>query len=101
MAKEDHTNILPKVRFTNSNGDMFIADFVARDPSGAWQAVEVKTGAGAGITANQAVGYPELSSIGAVLDTSRLSQYGLNQGDVVQMPVRFALWGCPLCGSTP
>ena len=101
MIKEGYTSIVPQVRFINSNGDVFVADFVAKDPSGAWQAVEVKTGAGAEVTSNQAVGYPELQNSGAILDTSRLGQFGFNKGATLKMPVRVALWGCPVCGSTP
>ena len=99
MKKEGYTDIVPQVRFTNSQGKTFIADFVGKDPNGDWEAVEVKTGAGAKLTDNQLVGYPELQNTGAFLDTSRLSQFGLNKGDWVKMPLRIALYDCPLCGS--
>lgn len=45
-----------------ASGTGFRADFVARDPSGKWVAVEAKTGRGAEITPGQAEGYPALST---------------------------------------
>ncbi|WP_212238170.1 polymorphic toxin-type HINT domain-containing protein [Catenulispora pinistramenti] len=100
MKKEGYTDIVDQVRFKDSKGDVFIADLVGKDPAtNDWEAVEVKTGAGAKLTQNQLNGYPELQGTGAVLDTSRVSQFGLNQGDFVKMPVRIATWECPHCGS--
>jgi predicted RecB family endonuclease len=39
-----YTDITPRVRFKDSNGEVFIADFVARNPNGDWVAVETKVG---------------------------------------------------------
>jgi hypothetical protein len=80
----------------SSKGKRFIADFVARDPKGNWFAIEVKTNSGT-ISPNQQAGYPELSTTGATLNTSRLSSYGMNNGDSVVFPIEFDLWKCPSC----
>ncbi|WFF09431.1 polymorphic toxin-type HINT domain-containing protein [Micromonospora sp. WMMD1076] len=56
MMSEGFTNIESQVRFRNSNGDIFVADFVGRDKNGNWIAVEVKTGRGATISPAQQVG---------------------------------------------
>ncbi|MET8042518.1 polymorphic toxin-type HINT domain-containing protein [Micromonospora sp. NPDC005215] len=101
LTAEGYTSVHSQVRFKNSNGDVFIADFVARGPNGEWVAVEAKTGAGATISFNQQVGYPELESTGAVLDTSKMEGVGIPQGTRVTMEVEFDLWECPICGSKP
>lgn len=46
FQKAGYTNITREVQFINSNGDAFRADFVAQNPSGNWEALEAKTGAG-------------------------------------------------------
>lgn len=100
LISEGYQNITREVRFVNSAGNVFKADFVARTPSGQWIAIETKTGAGAEISDNQNIGYPELDSTqGAVLDTSRLEPYGLYKGDRLSMPVKIDEWHCPACGS--
>lgn len=101
LVKEGYTDIFSQVRFRNSKGDVFIADFVARDKYGNWVAIEAKTGRGATITVNQAQGYPELGSTGAVLDTSKLTGVGIPKGTNVTMRVDIDLWTCPICGSAP
>jgi hypothetical protein len=101
MEKEGYTNIVPQVRFVNSQGKVFIVDYVEQNASDDWEAVEVKTRAGAQLTENQAIGYPELQNSGAVLDTTGLTTFGLMKGTMVKMNVRIALLGCPACGSTP
>ncbi|GAB2928718.1 polymorphic toxin-type HINT domain-containing protein [Streptomyces mayteni] len=97
LQREGYSNIVPEVRFRNSQGDVFRADFVARHPDGGWVAVEVKTGSGATVSPNQSVGYPELTDSGAVLDTSRLSDFGLEQGDRVRMRLEIDVWECGTC----
>ncbi|MFI6299451.1 polymorphic toxin-type HINT domain-containing protein [Nonomuraea sp. NPDC050790] len=42
LTKEGYTDIVQEVRFKNSKGEVFRADFVARDKNGNWVAVEVK-----------------------------------------------------------
>ncbi|GAA3246616.1 hypothetical protein GCM10020256_74360 [Streptomyces thermocoprophilus] len=79
LQTSGYTNITREVRFKNSQGDVFRADFVAQDPSGNWVAVEVKTGRGASLTDNQRLGYAELGHGGAILNTSRLP--GLKKGE--------------------
>lgn len=91
-----YTDITPQVRFINSNGDAFIADFIARNPNGDWVAVESKVGGGT-MTDKQAVGYPELTSSGAVLNTSKLEQYGLKKGSTVTMQLEIDHWQCGVC----
>ncbi|MGW4379730.1 polymorphic toxin-type HINT domain-containing protein [Kitasatospora sp. NPDC004531] len=91
-----YTDITPQVRFINSNGDVFIADFVARTPNGNWVAVESKVG-GATVSDHQAVGYPELTSRGVILNTSKLEQYGLKKGSTVTMPLEIDHWQCGVC----
>jgi hypothetical protein len=95
LQNEGYTNITREVRFKNSQGDVFRADFVAQNPSGNWVAVEVKTGRGASLTDNQALGYAELGHGGAVLNTSRVP--GLKKGSTVTMKVEVDLWRCPDC----
>ncbi|GGR58324.1 polymorphic toxin-type HINT domain-containing protein [Streptomyces griseomycini] len=96
LQTSGYTNITREVRFKNSQGDVFRADFVAQDPSGNWVAVEVKTGRGASLTDNQRLGYAELGHGGATLNTSRLP--GLKKGSNVTMKVEVDLWHCPDCG---
>lgn len=96
LQTSGYTDITPQVRFRNSQGKVFIADFVARNPQGDWVAVESKVG-GATVTDNQAVGYPELTSHGAVLDTSKLERFGIRQGDVMSMPLEIDHWQCGVC----
>ncbi|MEC3994458.1 polymorphic toxin-type HINT domain-containing protein [Actinacidiphila sp. DG2A-62] len=96
LQKGGYTDITPQVRFINGNGDVFIADFVARNPNGNWVAVESKVG-GATVTDHQAVGYPELTSRGAILNTSKLEQYGLKKGSTVTMPLEIDHWRCGVC----
>ncbi|MFJ3793305.1 polymorphic toxin-type HINT domain-containing protein [Kitasatospora sp. NPDC090091] len=96
LQKGGYTDITPQVRFINSNGDVFIADFVARNPSGEWVAVESKVG-GATVTGHQDVGYPELIKGGAILNTSKLEQYGLKKGSMVKMPLEIDHWQCGVC----
>jgi hypothetical protein len=97
LQREGYTNIIPEVRFKNSRGVGFRADFVAQHPDGRWGAVEVKTGEGAQIAPGQAAGYPELTNGGATLDTSRLSQFDMLSGDLVQMDLEIDAWECPVC----
>lgn len=97
LIREGYTNITPEVRFKNSRGVGFRADFVAQHPDGRWVAVEVKTGGGAQITPGQAAGYPELTSVGATLDTSKLSRFDMLSGDLVQMDLEIDAWECPTC----
>ncbi|WIY02956.1 hypothetical protein QRX60_03540 [Amycolatopsis mongoliensis] len=59
--------------------------------------MEVKTGGGAQITPGQAAGYPELTSGGATLDTTKLSDQGLQKGSLVQMDLEIDAWECPTC----
>ena len=90
-----YTNISSEVRFINSEGKIFRADFVAQDSSGNWVAFEVKTGTG-GISPNQSVGYVDLGSGGgAILDTSGVP--GLTKGTLINMKIEVDLWRCPLC----
>ncbi|WP_083690741.1 polymorphic toxin-type HINT domain-containing protein [Actinoalloteichus sp. GBA129-24] len=89
LQNEGYTNITSEVRFRNSHGNVFRADFVAQDSSGNWVATEVKTGEGSSLTDNQRVGYAELSRGGAVLNTSRLP--GLKKGAQVTMRVEIDL----------
>ncbi|AZQ32129.1 RHS repeat-associated core domain-containing protein [Streptomyces cyaneochromogenes] len=97
LAAEGYQNITKEVRFLDSNGDVFIADFIARRPDGAWVAVEVKTNTGP-LTPNQSTGYPELTTTGAVLQSSKLKQYGFKKGDKVRMEtVEIDHWLCPDC----
>ncbi|MFI1423177.1 NERD domain-containing protein [Streptomyces sp. NPDC020731] len=95
LKNEGYTNIAREVRFKNSKGDVFRADFIAKDRSGNWVAVEVKTGKGASLTDNQSLGYAELGHGGAVLNTSRVP--GLKKGSKVTMKVEVDLWHCPAC----
>ncbi|MEV5935902.1 polymorphic toxin-type HINT domain-containing protein [Streptomyces sp. NPDC052079] len=95
LRRSGYANITREVRFKNSQGDVFRADFVAQDPSGNWVAVEVKTGRGASLTDNQRLGYAELGHGGAILNTSRLP--GLKKGSNVTMKVEVDLWDCPDC----
>ncbi|MEV5608277.1 RHS repeat-associated core domain-containing protein [Streptomyces sp. NPDC052225] len=95
LQNEGYTNITREVRFKNSNGDVFRADFVAQDRTGTWVAVEVKTGKGAKLTDNQSLGYSELGASGAELNSSRLP--GLKKGSTVIMKVQIDLWSCGVC----
>ncbi|RXS84869.1 hypothetical protein EST92_09670 [Streptomyces sp. TM32] len=95
LQKAGYTNIKSEVRFKNSRGDVFRADFVAQDTAGNWVAVEVKTGKGASLTDNQRLGYAELGRTGAVLNTNRVP--GLSKGATVKMKVEVDLWRCPAC----
>ncbi|BFU46686.1 hypothetical protein KRMM14A1004_49230 [Krasilnikovia sp. MM14-A1004] len=99
LQNEGFDNITPEVRFRTAGGVEFRGDFVARDPDGNWVAVEVKTGQGAMITPNQEVGYPKLSSTGAIVDTRKLAQFWFPQGSAVRMQVGIDIWRCPSCGS--
>ncbi|WP_233290336.1 RHS repeat-associated core domain-containing protein [Kitasatospora sp. MBT66] len=96
LQKGGYTDITPQVRFINSNGDVFIADFVARTPNGNWVAVESKVG-GATVTDHQSVGYPELTGQGAILNTSKLEKYGLKKGSTVRLPLEIDHWQCGVC----
>ncbi|MBP2478606.1 RHS repeat-associated protein [Crossiella equi] len=96
LGAEGYTNVVSEVRFKGSQGQVFRADFVARDPAGNWVAIEVKTGNGAGLTQNQRSGYNELASSGAVVNTSKVP--GLAKGSVVKMRVEVDMWDCPACG---
>ncbi|MEW1640208.1 Hint domain-containing protein [Streptomyces sp. NPDC093801] len=95
LQKGGYTDITREVRFKNSQGKVFRADFVAKNPAGEWTAIEVKTGKGATVTENQEIGYPELAKGGAILNTSRVP--GLTKGSKVQMKVEVDLWECPTC----
>ncbi|MET9483282.1 polymorphic toxin-type HINT domain-containing protein [Streptomyces sp. NPDC006638] len=95
LQTQGYTNITSEVRFKNSQGDVFRADFVAQDTSGAWVALEVKTGRGATLTGNQELGYAELGHAGAELNTTRVP--GLRKGATVTMRVEVDLWSCPKC----
>ncbi|WP_233712506.1 polymorphic toxin-type HINT domain-containing protein [Kribbella turkmenica] len=97
LQNDGYTSITREVRFKNSQGEIFRADFVAQDRSGSWVAVEVKTGGGASLSDNQSLGYAELGHAGAVLGTSRVP--GLTKGSMVSMRVEVDLWRCPVCGS--
>ncbi|MFJ6167212.1 polymorphic toxin-type HINT domain-containing protein [Micromonospora orduensis] len=99
LAADGFTNVESQVRFRNSNGDVFVADFVGQNGAGNWIAVEAKTGRGATISPAQQVGYPELESGGAIVDTSKLAGYGIPKGSRVTMGVQFDVWKCPSCGS--
>ncbi|MEN3611523.1 polymorphic toxin-type HINT domain-containing protein [Plantactinospora sp. ZYX-F-223] len=101
LQNEGYTNIVSEVQFLNSKGRDFRADFVAQDANGNWVAIEAKTGRGAEITPGQATGYPELESVGVIVDTSRLEQFGIPKGSVVTMQVVIDAWTCPACGSSP
>ncbi|GGK47450.1 hypothetical protein GCM10010094_04380 [Streptomyces flaveus] len=97
LASEGYQNITSEVRFLDGNGDVFIADFIARRPDGKWVAVEVKTNTGS-LTPNQTVGYPQLTRSGAVLQSSKLKQHGFKKGDTVRMEtVEIDHWLCPDC----
>lgn len=96
LIAEGYTNITPEVTFTNSQGVPFRANFVAQDPSGNWKAIESKTNTG-GYTDNQALGYPEMETIGATLTSSKLSRYGIMKGDTVRLPLETDRWWCPVC----
>lgn len=95
LKSEGYTNITREVRFLNSNGDIFRADFVAQHPSGKWKAIEVKTGKGASLTGNQVVGYADLGKTGAELRSGRLP--GFKKGSTVKMDVEIDLWRCGAC----
>ncbi|MEU2944289.1 RHS repeat-associated core domain-containing protein [Nocardiopsis alba] len=97
LQSDGYNPIVSEVPFTDSGGRTFRADFVARDPSGNWRAIEVKTGSGATVTPNQQSGYPELGGVGATLGSSRLEAYGMRKGDKVRMPVEIDAWMCPDC----
>ncbi|NYH51431.1 hypothetical protein HNR06_001020 [Nocardiopsis arvandica] len=97
LQSSGYSPIVSEVPFIDSGGRTFRADFVARDPSGNWRAVEVKTGSGATVSPNQQSGYPELGGSGATLGSIRLEAYGLRKGDVVRMPVEIDAWMCPDC----
>lgn len=99
LQDEGYRNITPEVRFLTAGGVEFRADFVARTPGGNWVAVEAKTGRGAKITPGQEVGYPALSSTGAMVDTRKLTQFGMPKGSMVTMDLEIDLWSCPICGS--
>jgi RHS repeat-associated protein len=99
LTTEGYSNITPEVSFRTADGVPFRADFVARDSSGAWRAIEAKTGAGAGMTSGQAVGYPALNSEkGAILVTEKLEEFGIPYGSRVTMQVEVDMWSCPECG---
>ena len=95
LGAEGYTDIVKGVAFKNSNGDTFIADFVARGPAGNWVAIDAKTGAGAEISPNQAIGYPELNSTGAILNSTKIP--GIKKGSMVTMTVVIDAWTCPVC----
>ena len=99
LISEGYTNVVPEVQFRNSLGDAFRADFVGQNPQGGWEAFDAKLGPGSVVSDNQAIGYPELANpnIGAILNTDKLSDFGLEPGDLVNMPVTLDLWQCPLC----
>jgi hypothetical protein len=42
-------------------------------------------------------GYPELNNTGAVLNTSKLEEFGFRKGTIVKLPVTVDLWECPSC----
>ncbi|MFI5733146.1 polymorphic toxin-type HINT domain-containing protein [Kribbella sp. NPDC051587] len=95
LQDSGYSNITKEVYFTNSNGDLFRADFVAQNPAGEWVAFEVKTNSG-GLTPNQALGYLDLGSgNGAVVRGNRLP--GIAKGTLVKMKVAVELWTCGLC----
>lgn len=96
LQKGGYTDITPEVRFINSKGKVFRADFVARNPNGKWVAVETKTGRGATMSENQTVGYAELGHGGATLNSSRVP--GLRKGSSVRMKVEVDMWQCGVCG---
>jgi hypothetical protein len=97
LTADGYTKITKGVAFENSNGDMFIADFVARDPSGVWWAIDAKTGARAKLTPNQELGYAELNGTGARLRSDKLDQYRMPNGAWVRMNVEIDEWTCPQC----
>ncbi|WP_433335003.1 polymorphic toxin-type HINT domain-containing protein [Spirillospora sp. CA-294931] len=96
LAAGGYTDIVSEVSFRNSAGKIFRPDFVARDPSGNWVAIDAKTGTGR-LTDNQMLGYPELQGGGARLATDKLEGLGFNHGDVMSMRVEFDIWKCPDC----
>jgi hypothetical protein len=49
------------------------------------------------VSDNQSVGYPELTSRGATLSTSKLEQYGLKKGSTVKMPLEIDHWQYGVC----
>ncbi|MGW0664880.1 polymorphic toxin-type HINT domain-containing protein [Streptodolium elevatio] len=97
MEAEGWTDIVEEVRFVAPDGTPFRADFVARDPNGILKGVETKMNNG-GFTANQKIGYPQLTSVGATLDTSRLTHLGFPKGTQMQLPLQIDHWTCPVCG---
>lgn len=98
LVTDGYTNIIPQVRFKNSEGREFIADFVAQGPDGKLVFVDAKTGPGAKVTHNQDVGYPELASSGAVVIDSRLARFNMPMGATVTMQPELDHWECPICG---
>lgn len=72
-----YKNPIKEVQFLNSKGRPFRADWVAQEADGNWIAFDAKTGPGFEISDNQKLGYPELQKGGAVLNSDKLSQYGL------------------------
>ncbi|MFJ7957515.1 polymorphic toxin-type HINT domain-containing protein [Streptomyces sp. NPDC096319] len=101
LQREGYVDIVREVQFLNSEGKNFRADFVARKSRGDWVAFDSKMGAGSEISDNQSIGYPELVSRGAVLNTRKLIPFGVPKGTVMQMPVEIEGWTCPDCGSKP
>ncbi|MFG2084990.1 MULTISPECIES: RHS repeat-associated core domain-containing protein [unclassified Spirillospora] len=99
LRDNGYRHIVKEVQFKNSKGKPFRADFVARDGSGNWIAVDAKTGRGSVISPNQELGYPELNGSGVVLDTHKLKRFGLTKGMTIRMDVHIDLWTCPACGS--
>ena len=94
-----YRNIASEVRFMSSDGNIFRADFVAKNPSGVWVAVETKTNTGL-ISPNQAFGYPELTGSGVLVATSKLERFGIMNGDMMSVSkLEIDHWTCPSCVS--
>jgi len=98
LLQAGYTVIVTEVRFVNSEGKVFIADLIAKRPDGKWIAVESKVN-NSPISAGQAVGYPELTRVGAYLQSSKLVPWGIKKGTVFKVEdLEIDHWICPSCG---
>ncbi|WP_285101486.1 polymorphic toxin-type HINT domain-containing protein [Promicromonospora sp. MEB111] len=96
LINDGYTDIASEVTFLAPDGTKFRADFVARDPDGVLKAIEVKTNNG-GLTDNQYVGYPQLSTVGSEVRTDKLAGIGFPRGSTIKLDVEVSLWKCPSC----
>lgn len=97
LHREGYTDISDEVRFVDSEDDVFIADFVAKNPVGQLVAIETKVN-DSPISGHQAKGYPELTTTGARLQSSKLKGLGLMKGTTVRIPkLEIDRWLCPIC----